>query len=260
MAGVRKQLTQAARAWLGGLVDLLLPDVCAACGAAPVAAEGLCGRCNVELLSLVSLPFCPRCSSTLGPNVPAREDGCGECPTTLPRFDRVFRLGPYTGCLRQTIRDLKYHRRQRLRRRLTDLLAGRITAGWDGPAFDVVLAVPMHWRRRLARGFDHARSIASRLAATLHLPLGGELLRTRNTPPQTHLSRTRRIENVRRAFAVRGAATVQGAAVLLVDDVTTTGATADEAARTLFDAGAAHVALAVFAKAESPRAYAHVWE
>ena len=256
MARLTTSLFRGAYTCLAGMADLLLPDVCGACGAAPVAAEGLCPPCNLELLSLVAMPFCPRCGHTLGPNVPADEDGCGGCPPTLGHFDRVFRLGPYTACLRRAIRDMKYHRRQRLRRRLTDLLAHRIATDWPGEDFDAVVTVPMHWLRRLQRGFDHARSIASRLAAALALPLGNDLIRIRNTPPQTHLPRSRRIENVRGAFALRSADTVRGASLLLVDDVTTTGATVDEATRILLKAGAHHVAVAVFAKAEAPTAYA----
>jgi len=95
-------------------------------------------------------------------------------------------LGSYTGCLRQTIRDLKYRRRLRLRGHLAHLLAQRIEAGDDeggeNGKHDVVLAVPMHWLRRMGRGFDHARAIAKALARELSLPLGCELIRIRNTP------------------------------------------------------------------------------
>ena len=254
-----KPISDAVGTCLHGLVELVLPDVCGACGAEEVARGGLCDACNRQLLSLVSLAFCPRCGQTLGPNIPARADGCAGCGDTLPRFERVDRLGPYTGPLRQAVRGLKYHRRQRLRARLAHLLAERIAAGLeDGFGFDAVVPIPMHWRRRLARGFDHARAIATRLAGELALPVGCELARTRNTPPQIHLPRTRRLENVRGAFAVRSEASVAGTSLLLVDDVTTTGATAEEAARTLLRAGAAHVRLAVFAKSETPTAYAHV--
>ena len=140
---------------------------------------------------------------------------------------------------------------------MSTAVAQRVLADWTGEAFDVVLPVPMHWRRRLQRGFAHARALAARVAIELHVPLGSDLSRTRNTPPQTHLPRSRRIENVRGAFAVRSPATVRGASILLVDDVTTTGATVDEATRALLAAGAHHVAVAVLAKAEPPTAYAH---
>ena len=137
------------------------------------------------------------------------------------------------------------------------MLAGRDDRSNPQARFDVVLPIPMHWLRRLGRGFDHARAIAAGLARELSLPLGRELVRIRNTPPQVNLSRTRRMENVRGAFAVRDRVAIAGAQVLLVDDVTTTGATASEAARALLDADAAGVTLAVLAKAEPPTAYAH---
>lgn len=85
----------AGREAFAGLMDLLLPDVCASCGAAEPTAAGLCDTCNQQLLHSVTLGYCPRCGASLGPNVPARMDGCAACPTTLPRFQRLWRLGPY---------------------------------------------------------------------------------------------------------------------------------------------------------------------
>ena len=159
---------------------------------------------------------------------------------------------------------MKYHRQEALRRRLAVLLAAAVRARAENLR-NLVLSVPMHWRRRLLRGYDHARVLAKAMAGELRLPLGHELVRTRYTPPQAHLPKSRRLENVRGSFAVRGTvatggargpATLFGAHVLLVDDVTTTGATADEAARVLLRAGTSSVTLAVIAKSEPPRAYA----
>ena len=254
MSGKSGGLGAALRALWAGLADLLLPDVCGSCRSAPVSADGLCSDCSVRLLALVSLPYCPRCGATLGVNIPLRDDGCECCPTTLPRFAGVFRLGPYADPLRSVIRELKYRRRQVMRRRLGRLL-GQAVASQADDTFDLVMPVPMHWRRRLARGCDHARILARAVAAELRLPVGDELVRVRNTPPQTHLPRTRRIENVRGAFEVAGASAIEGAKVLLADDVTTTGATANEAAKALLAAGAHKVTLAVIAKSEPPRAY-----
>jgi ComF family protein len=242
-------------------MDIALPDACAACGRADVAADAMCTQCNIDLLALVSLPYCRRCGSTLGPHIAPRDDGCFLCPDPLPRFERVVRLGPYRAPLRKVIREMKYHRYEAMRRRLGRLLAQAATAALPATAaggadFDVVVPVPMHWRRRLARGYDHAGSLAGAVARELDLPLGRELVRVRHTPPQVSLPRSRRIENVRGAFTAAGGPTLGGADVLLVDDVITTGATANEAARTLLAAGAARVVLAVVAKAEPPRAYA----
>ncbi len=243
----------------GGLADLLLPRVCAACGANRIADEHLCEDCSRELLTLVSLPYCPRCGSTIGPNIPVREDGCSCCPPILPRFARVFRLGPYAGPLRSVIRELKYRRREEMRRRLGRLLGRAVAAAGLEPPLDMVMPVPMYWRRRLSRGYDHARVLACAVAAELHLPVGDELIRVRHTPPQTHLSKSKRIKNVQGAFQLNAAGTISGAHVLLVDDVSTTGATANEAAATLLAGGASRVILAVVAKSEPPTAYTDYW-
>jgi len=234
---------------------LLMPRACAGCGAEAPVEGGLCTACNVQLLELATLPYCPRCGGTIGPNLPIREDGCWMCPQPMPRFARVFRLGPYTGALRTAVRDLKYRRDETVLARLGRMLAESVASLESGP-FDLVMPVATHWRRRLSRGYDHARALARAVARPLHLPVGVELIRVRHTPAQVGMSRSRRIENVRGAFTVRGKGSLEGACILLADDVTTTGATANEATRALLDAGASNVTLAVIAKSETPRAYA----
>jgi ComF family protein len=252
-------IATALRELAGGLVDLLLPAVCPGCSAASADGQGLCRDCHVKLLSLVTLPYCPRCGATVGPNVPVRHDGCSACPDPLPRFCQVVRLGPYAPPLREIVRELKYWRQSFVAAQIGRLLAQAVSTQLGDVQWDVVIPVPMHWRRRLSRPADHAAVLAGQLAGQLHLPLGDDLIRLRHTPPQVNLSRTRRIENVRGAFGPRQAGDIRGANVLLVDDVTTTGATADEAARTLLAAGASKVALTVLAKTEPPTAYAGHW-
>jgi ComF family protein len=220
----------ALRMALGGLADLFLPDACAACGSPEPAGGGLCEPCGVRLLGLVAAAYCPRCGAGLGPNVPPDEAGCPRCPDPLPRFERVVRLGAYADPLRSLIRRMKYLHQEAMRRRLGAMLGEAVAARSEGTTLDVVLPVPMHWRRRLSRGHDHARVLAGAVARRLGVPLGHELIRVRHTPPQALLPRTRRAENVRGAFALTSPACVEGARVLLVDDVATTGATAGEAA------------------------------
>jgi ComF family protein len=250
---------RALRGIAAGFIDLLLPGACAGCDRAATDATGLCDKCGIRRLQLVALPYCRRCGATLRQNVPAYPDGCVECPNPLPRFSRVFRLGPYAPPLRNIVHDLKYHARTGIAGRTMDLLAERIAEDARDAPFDVIAPTPMHWARRLGRGVDHARLLAEMLGKGLAVPVGTELVRVRNTPPQVHLTRTQRIANVRGAFAVAHRPAIAGARVLLVDDVTTTCATASEAARTLLRAGALDVALAVIAKAEPPRAYTQHW-
>ncbi len=255
MTTVSAKMLAAARMAGRGMVDLLLPAICPSCRQADISAAGLCDECNVKLLSLVALPYCPRCASTLGPNVPARDDGCNECPTPLPRYATAVRLGPYADPLRQAVRDLKYHQSDVTLGRISQMLAQAV-AGSEIDRLDFIVPVPAHWRRRVGRGVDHSAALARAIAGNLNLPVDAELTRIRHTPPQTHLSRTRRLANVRNAFAAPHPRAIAGARILLVDDVTTTGATVNEAARTLLKAGAYSVSVAVLAKSEPPTAYA----
>ncbi len=245
---------------LSGVADLLLPHVCTACGRDVPTSEGLCASCSERLLTLVALPYCPRCGATVGPNIPVREDGCWACGHVLPRFAKVIRLGPYAHPLRGLVGRLKYHNRDAVAGRLGDMLAHAVESHCPDENFDVIVPVPMYWRRRLQRGYNHSAVLAGVLGRRLKIPVGEELRRTRNTPPQVRLSRTRRIENVKGAFVVKSKRYVAAARVLLIDDVTTTGATANESARTLLAAGASSVHLAVVSKAEPPRAYTQHWE
>ncbi|MCE5276922.1 MAG: ComF family protein [Planctomycetaceae bacterium] len=250
-AGLSARIAHAAAA----VTELVWPEVCAACAAAPCPNDALCDDCGRKLLGLIAVAYCPQCGASLGPNIPARDDGCWQCPQVLPRYSEVVRLGPYSGPLRDLVRQIKYRRRQRMTARLSEMLVQRLDIQCPQRAVDLVFPVPMHWRRRLWRGFDHARELAARLARRLDAAMGDELIRVRHTQPQTTLSRTARRRNMHGAFAMSGNASLDGACVLLVDDVTTTGATADEAARVLLSAGASAVILAVLAKAESQRNY-----
>jgi ComF family protein len=181
-------------------------------------------------------------------------DGCPACPEVMPHFKQLVRLGPYARPLRQAIGRLKYHGGPASLRQLGVMLALAVRSRL--PALpDLVLPVPMHWARRLSRGRNHAADLAQAVARRLGLPIGDELLRVRNTPPQVHLPASRRRENLRGAFKVVRRDTLRSCHVLLIDDVVTTGSTANEAAGTLLQAGAAAVTLAVLAKTPAPAAY-----
>jgi ComF family protein len=114
---------------------------------------------------------------------------------------------------------------------------------------DVVVPVPLHWRRRWTRGYNQSAALGREIAASLAVGFEPRLLvRVRHTPQQVQPSASARKENVRGAFRVKRYARLEGRTVLLVDDVLTTGSTAGEAARTLREAGAKKVILAVLAR------------
>lgn len=183
------------------------------------------------LLDLVAPPTCPGC------DLPA-DDPHRFCPACAPLLERTEdgarALGAYVygGPLADAIRRYKYGRRADLSPALVSALVPALAelAG----TYDVITFVPLHPRRLYARGFDQAGLLAHGAGRQLGVPVRALLDRVRATDVQASLDRPARATNVRRAFRARATS----AAVLLLDDVRTTGATLAEAARALGDAGA----------------------
>jgi ComF family protein len=158
-------------------------------------------------------------------------------------------LGPFEGALRTLVHELKYRGRRRVASRLAEelLAAPGVRALLEGDA--VLVPVPLHPRRRRERGFNQSELIARAIARTTGLAVAeGALVRRTDGPPQAGLSAAERRRNVAGAFAVRRRTAVAGRAVVLIDDVWTTGATALACARMLRDAGAAEVRLLAVAR------------
>jgi ComF family protein len=164
---------------------------------------------------------------------------CGACRRRPPGFDRLLALWSYRPPLDAVVRGLKFGRLDYLGRHLAAALAEELGDRISG--CDRVVPVPLHWRRRLSRGYNQAERIARPLAGRLGLPLVPALARRRATPPQSLLGRDERLANLRKAFRVTRPGRIRGLHILLVDDVATTGATLDAAARALKHAGAAAV-------------------
>ncbi len=239
------------------LVRLIWPDQCIGCGSHEPTQQGFCEACSHRLLALAALEYCPRCGGSLGAGLAPEQGGCPRCPEVAFRFQRVIRVGPFAEPLRSAVHRMKYGRTGQGYRQLGGLLAESAAAYFAAGGPDLVVPVPMHWLRRLKRGWNHSTELADLVARRLGTVMTEELVRVRNTPPQARLPVSRRAANVRGAFAARHPRELEGATVLLVDDVMTTGATANEAARTLRRAGAERVVVAVLARAEPPAAYSH---
>ena len=229
------------------LLHLLLPVSCLGCGdplfsSAPL---GLCTPCRGKLAPLGRLA-CAVCAGPLDAFEPPPGYRCGICRERPPAFDRLLALWTYRPPLDAVIQGLKFRRLDYLGRHLALALADGLGEALE--RFDGIVPVPLHWRRRLARGYNQAERIAHPLAARLGLPLVLALHRTRRTPPQTSLGKAARLANLRQAFRVPRPGRVRGLRLLLVDDVATTGATLDMAATALRRAGAAGVTAVVAAR------------
>ena len=242
----------------GGFLELLLPGGCVICrrwipgprrmdGKAGTTSERtlICPGCTGRLRR-PSWPRCPRCHRPRGSGREASPD-CLECvawPAALAAARWAFVLGPPASDL---VHALKYEGWARLAAPMGDAVARAV--GRDAPEGGVVVPVPTTVNRVRARGYNQAALLAHRVALRLGLPQVDALARTHAAASQTELAPEARKENVRGAFALSDRDGIVGRPVVLIDDVLTTGATACEAAETLFDAGASGVVVATFARA-----------
>ena len=235
-------------------LDFFLPAPCLACGEAvrePRRSLGLCAPCRGRL---VRWPHdaCDGCGQALDAAQLPAGYLCGACRRRSPPYERLLSAWSYQPPLDAVLTGLKFRRLEYLGSQL-----GRKVAELLRPELedcDLVIPVPLHWRRYLRRGYNQAAVIARSLAADLGLPVAGVLRRRRATPAQSRLSRAERRRNLRNAFSLRPAvfaanvsasrsrkAACAGRRVLLVDDVATTGTTLRTAAGCLRQAGAKSV-------------------
>jgi ComF family protein len=224
------------RLWLRAGLDRLLPRACLLCGMPAEAA--LCPGCAADLPALPE-HACPLCAQPLAAPAPA----CGACLKSPPAYDATHAALRYAFPADRLVLMLKFGHRLAS----ADFMANRMLAG-PLPRGDVLVPVPLSRERLRERGFNQAVELARPLARALGLPLdSASLARVRDTVPQSRLPWRARRGNLRRAFAC--ATDFSGRAVIVVDDVMTSGATLDAVARTLKDHGAARVENWVAARA-----------
>lgn len=229
------------------LVGFVFPPQCVVCNRLHENSHFfLCAKCE-RRLDLLQSPFCPQCRNIL-------EKGATKCPLCIGNgtISRVWALGHYDDSFRALIHAFKYADILPAGRYLSGLLAELIAESVSGEEFDFIIPVPLHPSRERKRGFNQSLLIAETLSESVDVPIDSEsLMRVRKTRDQTGLKRKQRVKNMRGAFGVDNVSDIKGKSIILVDDVTTSGATAGEAARVLRDAGAARVELAVLAAAGS---------
>ncbi|MFU2210561.1 phosphoribosyltransferase family protein [Solidesulfovibrio sp. C21] len=242
--------------WLARAM-LLACDRCQACSGLLPARDGphpVCPSCAVRLAPRLG-GYCPRCGE-LAADPAAPPQVCPECLRQDRPWDGFAFHGPYEGLLREMVLGFKFHGRLGQGRVLAGLAAGaylraaaRCGPGAMAPAGpDLIVPVPLYPRRLAWRGFNQSLELARELARRLARPVAvNALARIRDTTPQSQLPGSKRLHNIQGAFAA-APEIVSGRAVLLVDDVMTTGATVETAARALRLAGAERVDVVVVAR------------
>lgn len=195
--------------------------------------------------------FCSECGTPFLNASPLDEQGrCALCRRGLSGYDAAVSFGEYDGTLRKLVHLFKYGRVYPLAAKLGALMSG---AAPRDARFDVVVPMPLHWRRRWHRGFNQSELLAQVVAARLGVPVLRAVRRRKPTPPQAGLTSAERRVNVSGAFQVKKRRDVEGRHVLLIDDVLTTGATAGACAAALKRAGAARVTVLTLARVDRRR-------
>lgn len=226
----------------GRLRRMLFPPVCLVCGQDGRAEIDCCSGCEPELPLLAAQ--CARCGIEMVSDVAL----CGRCAMALPAFHATFPGFAYQDVIERLVRRFKFHGDLAAGRLLADLLARRLV-DQGAPRPQLMVPVPLHRRRRLRRGFNQSAMLCQDLSRWFAgLPWLEALKRQRPTATQSELPADRRSGNVRGAFALRRLPPGTRH-VALVDDVMTTGATLNECARVLVQAGVERVDVWVVARA-----------
>jgi competence protein ComFC len=222
-----------------GLGHLLWPGQCINCREGAVESGELCDDCWQRLILVCGAEYCRRCGRDASPYATG-EGFCANCRDEEIHFDGIGRAGVYAEALRETILAFK-HGRTELDKVLGGLNDSALQASGFAGEVEIIVAVPLHWFKRLIRGYNQSLVLAKLLKHPT-AKISTDLVRVRWTKAQpTMPTIAARAKNVEGAFAVRRGHPFAGRKICLIDDIKTTGATLNECARTLKEAGAAKV-------------------
>jgi competence protein ComFC len=226
--------------------EIVFPSICRQCGKIADPGIPLCPLCLQAVEVIKSR--CDICGEAFAPS--SLDHVCGDCLEERPIFQKAAAWAKFSGPAADAVQRFKY---QRAFFYLDWMVAGMAEVykrEFAGENFDMIIPVPLHWVRLMKRGYNQALVLARPLARKLKAPIqAGALSRAINNPPQVGLSRFQRKENMKKVFAVKNPGRVKGKKILLIDDVITTGATMDAAAKALLKSGAGQVSALAFARA-----------
>jgi competence protein ComFC len=242
------KLKQVATFTWQSLNHLFWPAVCVNCGESICETdEDLCSDCWDKLRVCTGGDYCRRCGKDT--SVYGLLDGvCPDCQGRDFHFDRISRIGVYKDTLKKMVLDFK-HGHTELDNKLGSLANSALQGSRFYDDVELFVPVPLHWSRRFARGYNQSLVLTKKLKHPT-AKINADLVRIRRTKSQpTMASPAARVRNVAGAFAVRQGHNFTDRKICLVDDIKTTGATLNECAKTLKQAGAAKVFALVLAVA-----------
>jgi len=247
--GVFNRSKQIATLTLQSLNHLFWPAVCINCGQNICETDNrLCKSCWGQLMGCCGADYCPCCGQDVS-RYALLEGRCPNCQDKEIYFDQIGRGGVYREALRKMIPAFKLGGRTELDSVLGFLANSALQGSGFYNDIELFVPVPLHWSRRLARGYNQSQILARKLKHP-KAKISTDLVRIRRTRSQpTMASASSRAANVAGAFAVRSDHQFTARTLCLVDDIKTTGATLNECAKTLKQAGASKVFAIVLAVA-----------
>ncbi len=211
------------------LISFIYPSACLLCNDRQESSELLCKICNEKI---------QRQANIVLENKPIHFQ---HLDTNLV-FDGIFHFWEYSSDIQSLIHHLKYHHGKKLGQLLGVQMAALWTQTTDLPKIDLIIPIPLHSVRKRERGFNQSEIIANALSDHFgYTSISDGLIRTRYTKTQTRLSAEQRQRNLENVFDIKNPDCIKGQNILLVDDVSTTGATMNAAAETLKKKGAGKI-------------------
>lgn len=228
-------------ALMDALLDIIYPPSleCIICGRRKgvVGATEICPDCY-RALPFIHPPVCLKC----GKPILEDQDLCPDCQGASHYFEQARSVFEYTSVIQKLIHRYKYRGEVSLCRPFAALMLEFLQSQdlkWD---FEILVPVPLHPRRQKMRGFNQAEKIAVEISREIGKDIiKDQLIRKKDTLTQVNLDKHQRMWNLWDAFEVKQPRAIQGKRILLIDDVYTTGSTADQCSRVLLEAGAVRV-------------------
>jgi ComF family protein len=230
------------RSWLDAALAFFYPEVCQLCGEERASrAEGYVGPRCMGAVEWVKAPYCQRCGMPFSGEITG-EFECDACRGAHWYFASAQAAVIARGVAMEMVHRYKYQRALWFEPALAGLLTARAVPWMKGQGCDLIVPVPLHPVKEREREFNQAERLARRLSECAQIPMNERVLRrVKYTGTQTLLTRAKRAENMRHAFAIAPGQRLEGRRVVLVDDVFTTGATVNGCARALKAARVASV-------------------
>ena len=219
------------------ILDILCPKTCPMCDKIISRHENICTNCHSKLV-YIHEPKCKKCGKELRDEA---KEYCADCSVKKHYFDLNVAVFEYSAMVSKSLYKFKYHNRRTYARFYGEAIAKHCANDIRRWNPDVIVPVPIHYKKRIKRGYNQATLIARELGKEINIYVDEKYLyRVVNTRPMKELNKTNRKKNVENAFKIYKNV-VKYKKIILVDDIYTTGSTLDACAKALLGAGASEV-------------------